>query len=118
MPFTSLMLGAGTLAIVGLPPFSVFIGEITILSGAVGAGMYHIALLAAVFIILAFAGMIRNVFPMMRGEPKKEVKAVKGIVRMAPMAVLLLMTLFLGLFMPEPLGNALRALAEWFTGVI
>ena len=118
MPFTSLMLGAGTLAIVGLPPFSVFIGEITILGGAVGAGMYHIALLAVVFIILAFAGMIRNIFPMMRGEPKKEVKTVKGVVRMMPLAILLAMTLFLGLFMPEPLGDALRALADWFTGVI
>ena len=118
MPMTSLMLGAGTLAIVGLPPFSVFIGEITILGGAVDAGMYHVALLTAVFIIFVFAGFTRNIFSMMHGEPKGEVKEPKGMLRALPMVMLLLMTVLFGLFMPESVKDVLWSIAEWFTGAI
>ncbi|MDR1404212.1 MAG: hydrogenase 4 subunit F [Candidatus Methanoplasma sp.] len=118
MPGTAFMLGAGTLAIVGLPPFSVFVGEITILSGAIGAGMYHIALLIAAFIVLVFAGFTRNIFSMMRGEPSGKIKAPRGILRMLPMTVLFLITLFLGLFMPEQMSDALWSIADWFTGAV
>ena len=118
MPRTSLILGAGTLALVGLPPFSIFVGEITILSGAVDAGMYHIALLTAVFIIIVFAGFTRNIFAMMHGEAKGEVREPKGTLRMLPMVILFLISLFLGLFMPESMGDALWRIADWFTGVL
>ena len=117
MPLTAFMLGAGTLAIIGLPPFSVFVGEVTILSGAVDAGMYPIALLTAAFIIMVFAGFTRNIFSMMRGDPKAEVKEPKGALRILPMIILLLITLFLGLFMPDRMNDALWSIAHWFTGV-
>jgi hydrogenase-4 component F len=116
MPATAFMLGAGTLAIVGLPPFSVFVGEITVLAGAVDAGMYPVAVLTAAFLVLVFAGFTRNIFPMMKGEPEGEVKAPRGVLRMLPMATLLLITLFLGLFMPEIMSDALWSIADWFTG--
>jgi hydrogenase-4 component F len=118
MPFAAFMLAAGTLAMVGLPPFSVFIGEITILSGAMDAGMYLLMLPVVVFLVIAFAGFTRNVFSMMRGEPSTDVKAPKGITRALPMILLLLITFLLGLFMPERMGDALRSLAEWFTGAV
>jgi hydrogenase-4 component F len=118
MPFASLMLAAGTLAMVGLPPFSVFVGEITILSGAMDAGMYLLVLPVAVLIVLAFAGFTRSIYSMMHGEPNKEVRAPRGILRMTPMVILLLATFLLGLFMPDRMSDALRSLADWFTGMI
>jgi hydrogenase-4 component F len=118
MPLTAFMLGAGTLAIVGLPPFSVFIGEVTILSGAVAAGMPAVALLTAVFIILVFAGFTRNIFKMMQGEAVAGVRAPKGITRTLPMAILLIITLLLGLFMPESIKDALWSIADWFSGAV
>ncbi|MDR3281991.1 MAG: hydrogenase 4 subunit F [Candidatus Methanoplasma sp.] len=118
MPFTAFMLGAGTLAIVGLPPFSVFVGEITILSGAVSAGMYHVAALTVVFIVLVFAGFTRNIFKMMPGDVATGAKVPRGLSRSLPMALLLVITLLLGLFMPEGVSNALWSIADWFSGAV
>ena len=39
MPFTAAALAVGTLAIVGCPPFSVFVGELSLMLGALDSGM-------------------------------------------------------------------------------
>ncbi|MDR2846131.1 MAG: hydrogenase 4 subunit F [Candidatus Methanoplasma sp.] len=118
MPFTAFMLTAGALAIAGLPPFSVFVGEITILGGAVESGMYPVAGLTAVLLVIVSAGFIRNIFSMMSGESDTEAKDPKGISRAVPMVILLTATLLLGLFMPEQMKDALWSIAEWFSGGI
>ncbi|MCL2333978.1 MAG: hydrogenase 4 subunit F [Candidatus Methanoplasma sp.] len=118
MPFTAFMMTAGTLAILGVPPFAVFIGEISILAGAFSDGMYIVAAVMVVLIIVVFAGFLRNVLPMLSGDTKKEVKDLKGISRALPMVLLLLAIILLGLFMPEQMRDALESIADAVTGGI
>ena len=108
MPFTSFMLTAGTLSIVGAPPFAVFVGELTLLSGAVGTGMYWTAAAMIVLLAIVFAGFVRNVFPMITGDAGREIDAHASFSRHAPLAVLLVASLFLGLFMPDTLKDWLE----------
>ena len=108
MPFTSFMLTAGTLAIVGAPPFAVFVGELTLLSGAVGTGMYWTAAAMIVLLAIVFAGFVRNVFPMMTGDAGRKIDAHASFSRHAPLAVLLVASLFLGLFMPDTVKDWLE----------
>lgn len=109
MPLTSGLMAAGTLAIVGCPPFGVFVGEFTLLFGSVDAGMVWVTVLMILLLAIVFAGFVKQVFPMLSGEPEGQVENHRGICRHLPIVVLLGCTLFIGLFMPDQakewLGN-------------
>jgi hydrogenase-4 component F len=117
MPFTAFMLAAGSIAILGAPPFAVFIGEISILSGAFGDGLYAIAAVMILLIIVVFAGFLRNVLPMFSGSTEKDVKELRGA-RIVPMVLLFVAVLLFGLFMPEQMREALESIATAVTGGI
>ncbi len=108
MPFTSVVMAAGTLAIIGCPPFAVFVGELSIMIGALDAGMVAAVVLMVILLSMVFAGMVRNIFPMLSGEAPEGIKDLREPSRVVPIAVLLILTLALGLFMPD-------AVADWFS---
>lgn len=114
MPLTSGLMAAGTLAIVGCPPFGVFVGEFTLLFGSVDAGMVWVTVLMILLLAIVFAGFVKQVFPMLSGEPEGEVENHRGICRHLPIVVLLGCTLFIGLFMPDQakewLGNVVTVI--------
>ena len=101
MPFTSFMLTAGTLAIVGAPPFAIFVGEFTLISAAVSDGTFWIAGLMVILLAIVFAGFVRNVFPMITGDPGREIDQHACVSRRLPLVILFIATLFLGLFMTD-----------------
>ena len=108
MPFTSVAMAAGTLAIIGCPPFAVFVGELSIMIGALDAGMVAAVVLMVILLSMVFAGMVRNIFPMLSGEAPEGIKDLREPSRVVPIAALLILTLALGLFMPD-------AVADWFS---
>ena len=114
MPFTSFMLTAGTLAIVGAPPFAIFVGEFTLISAAVSDGAFWIAGLMVILLAIVFAGFVRNVFPMITGDPGREIDQHACVSRRIPLIILFIATLFLGLFMTggmhDWLSNAVGSL--------
>jgi hydrogenase-4 component F len=118
MPFAAFMLTAGTLALLGAPPFAAFIGEVSILAGALGDGMYAVAAVMVVLIIVIFAGFLRNVLPMLGGSTERKVKETRSIARVLPIVLIFAVVLFLGLFMPEQLKDALEAIASAVSGGI
>ena len=118
MPFTSFMLTASTLAIIGLPPFALFVGELSILGGAADAGMYLLIVVVIILIVIVFAGFLRNVFQMLTGDTEKDVKDPKGIVRALPMVLLFAAIILFGLFMPEGMKDAIENIAFMLTEVI
>ena len=117
LPFTGAMMAAGTLAIVGCPPFLVFAGELGLLMGALDSGMAWAAALMAVLLAIVFAGFVRNVFPMLTGEPGKDVELGHRASRCLPVAILFAATLLLGLFMPDAVADWLRDAAGCILGV-
>lgn len=118
MPFTSAMMAAGTLAIVGAPPFAIFIGEFTLLMGSVDNGMIWLTVLMVILLAIVFAGFAKHVFPMLSGDPGREIEDHPGFCRYAPLVILLGLTLFLGLFMPEQVHGWIDNVVDVLTGVI
>jgi hydrogenase-4 component F len=62
-----LMLGG--LAIAGAPPFAVFLGEFSILRAGIDQGHYFAIGLLAVFLVVAFFGILLHVNRMVLGRP-------------------------------------------------
>ncbi len=111
MPFTSFMLTAGTLAIVGVPPFAIFVGEFTLISAAVSDGAFWIAGVTVALLAIVFAGFVRNVFPMITGDPGREIDQHACASRRLPLVVLFVATLLLGLFMTD-------GMHEWLSNAV
>lgn len=101
MKFTGFATTVGGLAMAGAPPFPLFIGELLIIAGAIGAGMYYLAGALAILMIFVFAGLIQNIFPMLTGTTEKEVSEPRSVFRMASVVLLIICAIFFGLFMPD-----------------
>jgi hydrogenase-4 component F len=118
MPRTSFMFAASTLALVGLPPFAIFIGELSIIRGIADAGMYPLAIAVIILLTAAFAGILRHVMPMLSGTTDSGAKEPRGLTRVVPTMVLIGAAIFLGLFMPESFREALESIVTILTGGI
>ena len=68
LPLFALLLFAG-LAITGAPPFAVFLSEFRILKAGLMRGHYIITGLLAIFIVVAFFGVMLHVNRMVFGKP-------------------------------------------------
>ena len=101
MPVTGVVLLIGTLAITGLPPFSIFLSEFTVLSAGFAQGRYLTAGLLLLLITLIFVGIIYYVCKMAFGEPPEklargEIGVMSGIAVLLPVILLVV----LGLYIP------------------
>jgi hydrogenase-4 component F len=94
----------GTAAIAGFPPFGVFMSEFLLLTATMQSWpWFTVPLLSG--LVIAFAGLFRHVQPMVFGEPTANMRALP--VNMLPVAVHLVLVLWLGLAIPD-------FLAGWF----
>lgn len=118
MPFTGFMMAAGTLAIIGVPPFAVFVGELTLMSASLESGMLWVTVLSVILLAIVFAGFVRHVFPMLTGDAGREIEKHTCPSRHVPLAVLFLCTLLLGLFMPDTVSGWLDNVVTILSGVM
>ncbi len=94
----------GTVAIAGFPPFGIFTSEFLLLLATLQSWPWlTLPLLAG--LLIALAGLLRHVQPMVYGEPMAGWKPVRANV--LPVAVHLALVLWLGLAIPV-------ILAHWF----
>jgi hydrogenase-4 component F len=109
LPWTSGALVLGTLAIVGLPPFGLFVSEFFILSAAFSATRYEIAALMLVSLSVAFGAVLYHFQGMLTGDsktPPAHPKLMRSeLVVMSLCAVSLLV---LGVRVPGVLTNLLH----------
>lgn len=117
MPFTAAAMAVGTLAIVGCPPFSVFVGELALMLGALDAGMAWAVAIMVALLAIVFAGMARNIFPMLSGDPPEYARDLRDLGRTFPLLILIAATLALGLFMPDGLSQWIENAASSVTEV-
>ncbi len=118
MPFTGFMMAAGTLAIIGAPPFAVFVGELTLMSASIDAGMTWVTVLSVVLLAIVFAGFVRHIFPMLTGDAGRDIEKHACFSRHAPLAVLFICTLLMGLFMPDTVSRWLDNVVTVLSGVM
>ncbi len=114
-PETGLLWFCGLLAICGTPPSGLFISEFLIIKELFSGGRYLSASLLLFFLFLIFAVMVRAGIEMFFGtspEGKSSWRESKG--RILSPLLLLLLSFFLGLYLPEGLLDFLRKISGGF----
>jgi hydrogenase-4 component F len=108
-PWTSTALVVGSLAIVGMPPFGLFISEFVLLTAAFSGAHYLIATLMLVAISVAFGALLYHFQRMLTGEPEsKPEHNVTLVSDFAAMAVCAVCLLVLGVRIPGAFNNVLH----------
>jgi hydrogenase-4 component F len=104
LPVTSALWMAGFLAIVGSPPFGIFISELTILRAMLAGDHLTAACLYLVLLAVIFVGMSVPVLRMVQGPlPPATRPGHDTWLSVAPPLVLLAVTLAWGLYLPNAL---------------
>lgn len=113
MPVTGVLFLIGGLAIVGMPPFNIFVSEFMILSAGFGSGQFLASSLVIGFLVVIFAGFMRHLIRMVFGSPEESGKRVPadvatkkdemGLLAVIPMIILVAFVIILGFYIPQPL---------------
>ena len=112
LPYSGLFLMVGTFALLGFPPFGSFLGELIILSGLVRAKQITVFVVFCTLIALSFLATGRTIFPMIWGEPKKEVHWPRqSFVAAAPKLAFLVALVAMGIYMPRAVNALFREVA-------
>jgi hydrogenase-4 component F len=115
MPMTAVLFIAGALAITGSPPFSIFLSEVTILTGGLSTANYLAVGIYILLLSIIFAAFMYHVSKMMFGEPTEGIS--RGELewsRFLPMGALLIIILVMGVFVPTQLYDLLVKIASLF----
>jgi len=125
-PVAGAALLIGGLAIAGAPPFSVFLSELFIFKAGLSEGRYFVIGLLALFVSIAFFGILFHINRMVFGRPHEalletlhqESNDMSHRVDRLPATCIValviagLLTLFLGLYLPAPVHTLLRMAAS------
>jgi hydrogenase-4 component F len=113
LPYSGVFLMVGTFALLGLPPFGSFLGELILMSGLVGAGYFAVFAAFCAILTVTFAATGRALFPMIWGEPKQKTDwANQPLATAAPKLVFLLALVAMGVYLPPQAHALFRQVAE------
>ena len=110
-PRTGILLLAGFLCVTGFPPFGTFFSELMILNAAITGKHYVIAFLYILFLAVIFIGMSKIILKMALGDPQDasmNYPRQENISMVIPAMLLGLIVLFLGIYMPASVDEALQ----------
>ena len=124
MPVTGALLLCGGLAIAGMPPFNIFVSEFLVITSGFGGGQFLASSVMLLLLVVIFAGFLRQLVPMIFGNPKDSGMAVPtdamtqrddmGAMALLPMVVLAILAIILGFYMPQPLQTLIRDAVQVF----
>lgn len=118
LPVTAALWIAGMLAITGSPPFGLFVSELAIARAAMDGGRFIILGLYLFLLFVVFLGMGRICLDMAQGEPTPGIgRQREAIWAVVPAALLLAVSVLLGLAPPARLIALLHAAATTIGGV-
>jgi hydrogenase-4 component F len=115
-PLTGGAFLAGTLALIGLPPFGPFISEFIIFRAGLESGAW-VAVIGIALLVVVFAGMLASVNQMLYGEPPG--RLARGEVlgwSIAPLLINFAVLVALGLTLPPAVVDALKQAIEALGG--
>jgi hydrogenase-4 component F len=108
MPWTGALFAAGILALVGLPPFGMFVSEYLLVRATIAEGRIWLAAAVLALLLTAFVSLLRHLNAMLYGEVPAG--AASGEPRGWPLAALAAaagLTIVLGVVLPAPLARLL-----------
>jgi hydrogenase-4 component F len=113
MPWTGGLFAVGILAVIGLPPFGLFISEFALFRAGFAAGRPWLMGLVLALLAVAFVSMIGHLNRMLYGAPTVGVAVGEGNRwPLIPLGVCVTALLILGITMPAPLQTLLRQIVE------
>jgi hydrogenase-4 component F len=115
MPVTALLLGLGAVAVSGLPPFGLFVSELTVIAGGFISHHVRVGIVMVAALILVFCGLLNKIAGLLLGpgdgKQARETISAWSIAAMGlPLGLLLLFTFWL--------PDSLRQLMEQAAGII
>jgi hydrogenase-4 component F len=113
MPWTGGLFAAGMLAVIGLPPFGLFISEFALFRAGFAAGRPWLMGLVLALLTVAFVSMIGHLNRMLYGTPKAGTAMGEGSRwPLVPLGACMAVLVVLGLTLPAPLRILLEQVAE------
>jgi hydrogenase-4 component F len=115
LPVTGIAFLLGTLALVGLPPFGLFISEFLIFRAGVDAGMMPVVAIGISLVVVVFAGMMASVNSMLYGPIPESMERGDPLAwSLAPLAINGGLLLLLGLVLPVAVMRVLEQIIKVF----
>lgn len=113
VPFSAVLLTAGALALGGMPPFNVFLSEFMTVVAALSADHIWLTLVLLLLLTLVLGGLVRMISAIIFGSAPQEVsRGELGILTTLPMAILLVLMLIMGTYIPHPVVRVLENAAS------
>ncbi|MGE5246222.1 MAG: proton-conducting transporter membrane subunit [Betaproteobacteria bacterium] len=105
MPWTGALFAAGILALVGLPPFGLFVSEFLLVRAAVLTHKTWLAAIVLVLLLAAFVSLLKHLNRMLYGEPPDGVRVGEraewtALALVVPAVILVV----LGMALPTPIS--------------
>jgi len=114
---TGILWMLGFLAITGMPPFGIFFSELLIIKGALAGSHYFLTIIILLLLGIIFAGMASAFLSMLQGDaPELPHRRRYAAWNFLPPAVLGIMPLVAGLYLPPPLAQFFKQLASQLGG--
>src|SRR5512135_2163498 len=112
-PVTSVFLLGGVFALVGVPPFNIFFSKFMIVSAGIATGHLWLMIVCLLLLMIAFVALFRMLSSVVLGEkPVDVVKGETGFTTLAPIMILMVLILGLGVSMPGPLNTLLNGATD------
>ena len=113
MPSTGALFMGGILAIVGLPPFGLFISEFALIRAGFAAGRPGLMATVLALLAVAFVALLRHSNRMLYGTPPEGIAMGEGgSWRIAPLFLSVVVLVVLGLTLPAPLDLLLNQVVK------
>ena len=114
MPWTARLFATGILALIGLPPFGLFISEFALFRAGFAMGHPWLMGFALTLLTIAFVSFINHLNKMLYGPVPEGIAAgeLDGRGWLMPLLVPLSVLIVLGLTLPRPLATLLNQITE------
>jgi hydrogenase-4 component F len=113
MPLTAILFAAGILAVIGLPPFGMFISELALLRAGFLAGHYALMAVVLGFLLMVFVSLVWHLNKMLHGAPPEGMGLGEDDrLGLVPLGACLAGVVALGVFVPPMLVRLLTMSAE------
>jgi hydrogenase-4 component F len=109
IPVTGGLLIAGGFALVGIPPFNIFVSKFFIITAGLGTGHLWLMILCLLLLIIVFATFFRAIASIVFGEKPDGIgKGEANWLTLIPSTVFILLIIALGLYIPSQLMTLLN----------
>jgi hydrogenase-4 component F len=117
LPVTVLWMGLAAVAAIGLPPFGLFLSEMTVISGGFAARQTTVSVLIVLALLASFCGILQQLTRILLGARKRDhpsdARRTDGV---PAMTLLLVALLVFSVWLPAPLLALIHQAADIIGG--